>query len=103
MKESALQQQIRKALKCLVFKMEPPPVGVPDLLVVYAPGKHIWLEVKTPTGKVTPKQKAYHEKLRKQGERVYVVRSKEEAISIVQASKDSCSEDITTAQNCPIY
>lgn len=85
MPESRLQLQIKKRLEslgCLVIKQEPPPVGLPDLLVVYAPGRHFWLEVKTPTGRVSPAQKAYHKWLEQRGEVVHVVKSVEDAEKI---------------------
>lgn len=97
MLESRLQASIKRALEslgCLVFKVDPPPVGVPDLLVVYTPGKHFWLEVKTPTGRLSKPQIAYHKLLALRNEPVSVVRTKDEALSVykqfTQLSKESC-------------
>ncbi len=52
--------------------------GVPDIQVIYD-GRVLWLEVKRPSGKVTLIQKAVHDKLRRAGSIVHVVRSLEEA------------------------
>ena len=54
--------------------------GAPDILGILAPsGRVIALETKSPTGPVTPKQKAYHAMLTKHGGGVVVVRSMDEA------------------------
>lgn len=85
--ESRLQTTIKNALEalgCIVIKVDPPPVGVPDLLVIYAPNQHFWLEVKTPTGRLSPPQIAYHKLLRLKHESVSVVRSKKEALAVYQ-------------------
>ncbi len=88
MHESRLQASIKTALEalgCLVIKVEPPPVGVPDLLVIYAPNKHFWLEIKTSTGRLSKPQIAYHKLLKvKHNEVVNVVRTKDEALAVYQ-------------------
>jgi Holliday junction resolvase len=48
--------------------------GLPDLYAVRR-GRQIWVEVKTPSGRVRPEQQTLHEQLRAQGAEVYVVRS----------------------------
>ena len=53
--------------------------GLPDLVVIRN-GETIWLEVKTPTGRVTAIQEAMHRKMREHGARVYVVRSADEVM-----------------------
>jgi hypothetical protein len=102
MTESYLQSQIKKALEainCLVIKTDPPPIGLPDLLVSYAPGRHIWIEVKTPTGKLSKAQIAYHAYLRKNyQETVYIARSVEEAINQIELKRLSEKSDITDNQ-----
>jgi hypothetical protein len=54
--------------------------GTPDLFVV---DRNVWLEVKTPGGRVSPEQKAWHAKAAKRGVRVAVVRSAAEALRAV--------------------
>lgn len=86
MSEARLQTSIKKALEsidCIVQKIQPPPVGVPDLLIIYEPGKHFWGEVKTPTGQLSKAQQAYHHLLRLKHENVYTIRSVEYALKLV--------------------
>ena len=49
--------------------------GWPDRLICLPNGKAIFIEFKTPKGKVTPLQNHMHEKLRKLGHVVWVSRS----------------------------
>jgi hypothetical protein len=60
-------------------------IGTPDILLI-GPGKVAgsWLEVKTETGRLRPEQIAWHEKARRMGVRVAVVRSVEGAVSTVR-------------------
>jgi len=51
--------------------------GIPDLYAIKR-GRHIWIEVKTPNGRVRPQQSAVHDQLRAQGAEVYVIRSIEQ-------------------------
>jgi len=48
--------------------------GLPDIIVVHK-GMFVGFEVKTDTGRVSKEQKSMHERLRKQGGKVFVVRS----------------------------
>lgn len=52
--------------------------GWPDLQIIFK-GKYYGLEVKTEKGKVSENQKAIHDSLIKQGAKVAVVRTPEEA------------------------
>jgi hypothetical protein len=58
--------------------------GTPDLWVAYR-GEAGWLETKTPEGRLSPEQKAWHEHARKLGVRVEVPRSVEQALRTVRA------------------
>ncbi len=51
--------------------------GTPDLFVVER-NRHYWIEVKTPTGTVSPTQKEQHTELQDCGMEVIVVRSVED-------------------------
>jgi hypothetical protein len=49
----------------------------------------LFVEYKTPEGRVMPKQEAYHKILREQGYRVEVVRSFDQAVEIISGYLDS--------------
>ena len=59
------------------------PKGTPDLLVVME-SRSFWIEIKTPKGKVKPDQEKMHTDLREKGQRVYVCRSVEELIEVIE-------------------
>jgi hypothetical protein len=104
MKESTIQQQIcdylsaagyfyfsvpnehyniSHAQRTTLKKMGLTP-GIPDL-VVCSPGRRvIFIEVKNETGVVSKDQKIVHAALRRIGHVVYVVRSVEDVISIME-------------------
>ena len=46
--------------------------GMPDIAILYSPGKIIFIEVKKPGEKPTTKQYLIHEKIRQLGHKVYV-------------------------------
>ena len=54
--------------------------GFPDILLCYSLGRILWLEVKTPTGVVSPAQRKVHLGLKKQGHNVVIVRRIEDVI-----------------------
>jgi Holliday junction resolvase len=54
--------------------------GWPDRLVLLPGGVHVFIELKTPKGKVTPLQAHKHQQLREFGHTVFVSRSADEAI-----------------------
>lgn len=58
--------------------------GFPDLLV-YRGGKHALLEVKSETGRLSSAQIELHDRLRRQGFPVHVVRSQDEAVRALQS------------------
>lgn len=58
--------------------------GFPDLLV-YRAGRHALLEVKAPTGRLSPAQTETHGELHRQGIAVHVVRSQDEALAALRA------------------
>ena len=102
--EGALQHSIRLALEApghMVIRVQSGNVnlgttakprwmrlaqkGTPDLLVLGRDGKTTWLEVKLPTGKVSPTQITWHSWALAWGHRVAVVRSVSEALAAVKA------------------
>jgi hypothetical protein len=97
--EQELTQAIIKALRaqgCIAFhsdaghttdatssKRGRPPKGFPDI-PVYAPnGKHVLLEVKQPTGKLSEDQANFIKSIRKLEHHVKIVRSVQEALDAV--------------------
>ena len=56
--------------------------GTPDLLVML-PGRVVWIELKSPTGRLTATQRRWHEQARRLGHTVYVCRSIGEALAAV--------------------
>ncbi len=68
------------------------PAGTPDLLAVPPQGAPWWLEIKTPTGQVRPAQKRMHEELRGRGQPVYIVRSIDQLLRLLQAAGLSRTE-----------
>ena len=79
MLEKTLQAQIKKFLvnehDALVVKTDAvSQVGFPDLTVVL-PGRVLFIEVKTPTGRLSKRQEIMIRWLAERGAEVYVVRS----------------------------
>ena len=62
------------------IKLSPP--GTPDLLVVYS-SRCLWIEVKTPTGKVSEAQQEMHDRLRGLGQYVLIARCLEDVLGVV--------------------
>lgn len=58
--------------------------GMPDLLVMQAPGRVGFLEVKAPQGRVSEAQAEAHAMLRRLGFNVSVVRSHDDAVAMLQ-------------------
>lgn len=57
--------------------------GVPDLILLWS-GKAYGIEVKTPDGYLSPKQKVIHETWKNNGIEVIVCRSSEEIVTFVE-------------------
>lgn len=53
-------------------------VGWPDRVVMLKDSKVLWVELKTLTGVISPKQQKIHSILRSLGHNVYVLRTKED-------------------------
>lgn len=67
-------------------------VGIPDLLVLWAPHKGLFIEVKRPkTGRLTDEQKSVHELLTSLEWPVATVTSPEEAYRFLRACGAPCS------------
>lgn len=54
--------------------------GTPDLLYVGHNAEVVWLEIKTPSGRLSSEQLTFHAKLRHMGHKVVVARSVDEAL-----------------------
>lgn len=62
--------------------------GWPDRLVIYAPGRSIWMEFKQPkTGKISPKQRLRAKELSEYGHEVYYPTSYKEALAFVASAR----------------
>ena len=58
--------------------------GTPDILVMLDGGRCVWLELKTPNGRVTQTQRSWHALAARRGHRVVIVRTVHEAIDAVR-------------------
>ena len=56
----------------------------PDIVIIGQPT--LWLELKTPTGKVRAGQRREHNKMRDHGAHVYVIRTEEELHALIKTS-----------------
>ena len=84
MLERDLQRKISRKLKSLgwmCYKFSSPGHnGVPDLICI-KDGKTLFLEVKTPTGRLSKLQAHTHSLMRDHGANVYVVKTVEDAVN----------------------
>jgi hypothetical protein len=85
---------VRGVVTAAIMKAEGMRPGVPDLVLAKPMskwiGEHqaIWvhglfLELKTPEGRISPEQETYHEVLRGQGYAVNVIRSFDEGVEVI--------------------
>lgn len=58
--------------------------GWPDRLVLWAPGRHFWVETKTRTGRLTPAQKVRIRWLEKRGETVIIPTTRQDVCSLLR-------------------
>ena len=56
-------------------------IGFPDRLVLLPGGGHCWIEFKTPTGKLSERQKAVHQRLKILRQPIYVCTNTREALA----------------------
>jgi len=85
--EADIQREIKDYLEYanyLVFRMNAgrakknvtgAPAGTPDLFSISPKGRHLWIEVKTEDGELSPVQASMHTKLMERGDSVIVARS----------------------------
>lgn len=90
MNERAIVDKIQKYLKaqkCFVMKIADKfTSGIPDLIVVTQTGRVIFLEVKTPVGKLSRIQEYVIEQLKLHNAEAYVVISVDEVKNILTKS-----------------
>lgn len=81
--ERVLQKKIIeyfKKLSIIAVKTDSTSVrGWPDLVAVLPTGEVHFIEIKTPTGRLSIHQERIHEQLTKQGANIHVIRSLDEA------------------------
>jgi hypothetical protein len=88
MREREVEAYLRKRVEqaggmCLKFVPDQAP-GMPDRVVLLPGGTVIWVELKRPEGgRVAPLQAWRHEQLRRIGQRVEVVWTREQADELV--------------------
>jgi len=58
--------------------------GLPDRLVLYAAGRHFWVETKRRDGRLTPAQKVRIPWLRARGETVFIPASRAEVVALLR-------------------
>lgn len=63
--------------------------GWPDRIVVLPDARVLWIELKLPHGKISPKQAYIHKLLRQLGHTVLVLRTKEEITDALAAASIS--------------
>ena len=65
----------RDAREAAILRTMGVEAGTPDILVIGSEGRTMWLEVKGPLGKLSPRQHAWHARARELGHTVVVVQS----------------------------
>ncbi len=87
MKESQIEKYITKkvtAIGGMCFKfVSPGKAGVPDRLICHK-GKAFFVELKAPTGKPRPIQKAVTEQIRATGMKVFCIRKRSQVDDLVK-------------------
>lgn len=82
MLESALERRLAARAKIsggwAIKITSPAQAGLPDRLVIKRDGRVVWVELKTPRGRVSAIQAKVHTRLRGLGQDVRVVRTAEE-------------------------
>lgn len=75
----------RNKLEAVRLRAEGVAAGIPD---VHIPALALFIEMKTPSGAISPIQKTMHERLRRDGQAVHVCRSLEDVQDIVTVYMD---------------
>lgn len=64
--------------------------GYPDLMVMVGKSVHVWIELKAEEGVLTAQQKIFFQKLRENGDKVFVCKT---IWQVLQAVQDVCTEN----------
>lgn len=81
MRESAIEKYLGQRVKAmggLSVKLSPTILGIPDRLVVLPGGRHYFVELKQPRGRLSEIQKEIHRRLETLGHPVAVLWNKQE-------------------------
>lgn len=83
--EKYLVTQVKKS-SGLCYKWQSTITGVPDRIVILNQ-KILFVELKTPTGKLSPRQEIVFDELGEAGFPVHVIRSKEDVEDFINGAK----------------
>lgn len=100
--EAALEATFRHRVRLAggaAFKMAPTTKGMPDRFVVFPPGRLYLVELKTRTGRLSPAQVVWHQRVGDMGVRVHVLSGREEIIRWVR--ERVCDYDLPDAPFLP--
>lgn len=93
--EAAIQKKIMDAAElagCITWRMNAgrgrnnqrlAQAGTPDLLLLTADGRYVWVEVKTQTGRLNPDQVNMHMAMSARGATVVTARSVDDVIDVI--------------------
>ena len=103
--EGRVKARLRRALKpykdrIFSFPIMPTPytvAGLPDYFILLK-GKTIGVEVKSPTGRLTPSQKRMRETLTERGSMYFVVRDKETIQDLIDTLEELLNENTQRIQ-----
>lgn len=104
--ETSLKRRVLSALKTqhpgsVVFKIADKfTAGIPDLIIVIN-GRVIWIELKTPKGKVSNIQQYTIDKINSAGGRAYICRSVDEVMNVMEKEvSENGSRERIAAELC---
>lgn len=87
--ESKLEEKfvlaVRKLLRGRTMKMVPVEKGAPDRIVLLPGGKIELVELKTDTGRISPRQRLWHDRAAMLGTRVHVIAGEAELLEWVSS------------------
>jgi VRR-NUC domain len=86
MKEAAIDKRCYEEARLrggMLMRLRPPPQGVPDRLLLMPGGHVVFVEMKTPTGRVQPGQRDFMKELSRMKVPWRVIRSLDEFVALL--------------------